>query len=306
MQWLAAFIMRGRSAAALVAAASGVLFWLFPPFLIIAGAVIALVTLRRGAVEGAFVVVLGGLAAAGYAWLALRTPLPILRVLLICWIPVWLLALVLRNTVSLSRTLQAAAFLGVFGVVSLYLSLGDPLPWWAHILEQFHQNLVSGIIPRQTPDYYVALEQLIDLLKEWAPYLIGQLVSVSLLFIFAALLLGRWWQALLFNQGGFRTEFQELRLGCPLAICTIALFGLAVISTWMPLSNIVLVLGILYTVQGIALVHSMLFKLRISNVWFVLFYLLLIPILSQFVMVLGLVDAWVDFRNLIQKRLDKR
>jgi hypothetical protein len=59
MRSLAAFVMRGRSAAVLVAATAAVLFWLFPPFLIVATAVVALVTLRRGAAEGASIALLG-------------------------------------------------------------------------------------------------------------------------------------------------------------------------------------------------------------------------------------------------------
>lgn len=74
MQWLAGFIMRGRSTAALVAATAGVLSWLFPPLLVIAGAAIALVTLRRGPAEGALAMLLGGLGAIGAAWLAFGAP----------------------------------------------------------------------------------------------------------------------------------------------------------------------------------------------------------------------------------------
>jgi cytochrome c-type biogenesis protein CcmH/NrfF len=51
--------MRSRSAAALVAAAAAALFWLFPPFLIVATAVMALVVLRQGATEGASIMALG-------------------------------------------------------------------------------------------------------------------------------------------------------------------------------------------------------------------------------------------------------
>ena len=70
MQSLAAFIMRGRLPAALVAATAAVLFWLFPPFLIVAGAAIALMTLRQGPIEGALVMALGGIGAVGLTWLA--------------------------------------------------------------------------------------------------------------------------------------------------------------------------------------------------------------------------------------------
>lgn len=292
--------MRGRSAAALVAAVAALLFWLFPPFLIVSGAVVALAILRRGPAEGAQVVALAGLGAAVPSGLVLGAPWPMLEVLLVCWIPLGLLALVLRSTVSLSRTLQVAALLGLLGVAGFYLALGDPAIWWGGVLARWREDL-SALAPGQGTDR-ATLEALLDLLDGWAPLLPGQAVSAVLLFVLLALFLGRWWQALLFNPGGFRPEFHELRLGRPLALLTLGLFGAAALSGWSPLTNLALVLGTLYTVQGVALIHAVAFKLHGSPAWLLLFYLLLVPLLSQLVMVLGVADAWVDFRTRIRLR----
>jgi hypothetical protein len=303
MKALAAFVMRGRSPAALVAAVAAVLFWLFPPFLVASDAAVALVTLRRGAAEGAWVMALAGLGAVALTGLALGTPWPMLEVLPVCWLPLWLLALVLRATVSLSRTVQAAALLGLLGVGGIYLALGDPAIWWGGVLGQWERELAALAPPGQPADP-ATLDQLLALLKEWAPYLPGQVVGAVLLFALVGLLLGRWWQALLFNAGGFRPEFHELRLGRPLAVLTLALFGAAMLSGWPPLSNAALVLGLLYTVQGVALVHAVAFGRRLSPAWLLLFYLLLlVPLLSQLVMALGVADAWADFRNRVRPRL---
>ena len=292
--------MRGRSSAALVAAAAAVLFWLFPPFLIVSGAVVALVTLRRGPAEGALVVGLAGLGAAGLTWLVLGVPWPMLDVLLACWLPLWLLALVLRATVSLSRTLQVAALLGLFGVASFYLMLGDPVIWWGGILARWRHDL-AALAPGQGTDQ-ATLTALLDLLESWAPFLPGQAASAALLFVLLGLLLGRWWQALLFNPGGFRPEFHQLRLGRPLALLALVLFGAAMLSGWPLLTNLALVLGTLYTVQGIALVHAVAFERQLSPAWLLLFYLLLLPFLSQLVMALGIADAWADFRARVRPR----
>lgn len=302
MKALAAFVMRGRSTAALVAAVAAVLFWLFPPFLIVSGATVALVTLRRGAAEGAWLMALAGLGAVALTGLALGTPWPMLDVLPTCWLPVWLLALVLRTTVSLSRTVQAAALLGLLGVAGFYLVLGDPAIWWSGVLGQWEQAL-APLAPADRP----TLDQLLALLREWAPYLPGQAVGAALLFVLAGLLLGRWQQALLFNPGGFRPEFHELRLGRPLAALALALFGAAMLSGSPPLSNAALVLSLLYTVQGVALVHAVAFRRRLSPAWLLLFYLLLlVPLLSQGVMALGVADAWADFRNRVRPRTGQR
>ncbi len=300
MKSLAAFIMRGRSAAVLVAMPTAVLFWLFPPVLVVSGAVVALVTLRRGPAEGALLAGLAGLGACALAGLALGAPWPMLWVLLTCWTPLWVLALLLRATVSLSVTMRIAALLGLLGVGGFYLALGDPAVWWSQTLDVLRQGLTAA-----PSDERATLEQLLDLLQSWAPLLPGQVVSAGLLSVLAGLLLGRWWQALLFNPGGFRPEFHQLRLGRPLALLVLALFGAAVLSGWPVLTNLVLVLGTLYSVQGIAVAHALVFKLRLSPAWLLLFYLLLVTLLSQLVMALGIVDAWADFRTRVRPRPGK-
>jgi uncharacterized protein YybS (DUF2232 family) len=68
------------------------------------------------------------------------------------------------------------------------------------------------------------------------------------------------------------------------------------------LTNLALVLGTLYTVQGIALVHAVAFERQLSPAWLLLFYLLLLPFLSQLVMALGIADAWADFRARVRPR----
>ncbi|MFO1423697.1 MAG: DUF2232 domain-containing protein [Candidatus Competibacteraceae bacterium] len=306
MKSLATLVMRGRSAAALVAAVAAVLFWLFPPFLIISGATVALVTLRRGVAEGAWLMALAGLGAVALTRLTLGTPWPMLGVLPVFWLPLWLLALILRATVSMSWTFQAAALLGLLGVAGFYLALGDPAVWWGGVLGQW-EGVLAALTASNQPVDRTALDQLLALLREWAPYLPGQAVGTVLLLVLAGLLLGRWQQALLFNPGGFRPEFHELRLGRPLAAFTLALFGAALLSGWSPLGNAALVLSLLYTVQGVALVHALAFRRRLAPAWLLLFYLLLlVPPLSQGVMALGVADAWADFRNRVRPRSDPR
>ncbi|HPE72533.1 MAG TPA: DUF2232 domain-containing protein [Candidatus Competibacter sp.] len=302
MKSIAVFVMRGRSAAVLIAASTAVLFWLFPPLLIVSGAVVALVTLRRGAAEGALLAVLAGSSAGALAGLllGLGAMWPMVSVLLACWTPLWILAWLLRATVSLSVTLRAVALLGLLGVGGFYLVLGDPAVWWSQTLDGLRQGLT--MLPSGER---ATLEQLLDLLRSWAPLLPGQVVSAALLFVLAGLLLGRWWQALLFNPGGFRPEFHQLRLGRPLALLALALFGAAVLSGWPALSNLVLVLGTLYSVQGIAVAHALVFKLRLSPAWLLLLYLFLVPLLSQLVMALGIADAWADFRTRVRPRPSK-
>jgi hypothetical protein len=64
VQFLAAYIMKGRLQAMTVAAALALLSLAFPPVSIVSSASVALVTLRRGGKEGLYVLLCGCLAAA--------------------------------------------------------------------------------------------------------------------------------------------------------------------------------------------------------------------------------------------------
>lgn len=305
MHSLAAFIMRSRSTAALVAAVAGLLFWVFPPFLVASGAAVALVALRRGPVEGLWVAGVATLGMVALMWLSFGMVWPALRIVLPCWLAVWLLAMVLRNTISLALTFQAGAVMGLLVLISLYLILGDPTVWWVDLLDRLRQTVAEAAVPPSATDR-AAMDGLFQVLQSWVPYLLGHIISALLWLVLAAVLLARWWQALLFNPSGFRPEFHGLRLGRPFAFFALVVFGVAMFAGWPPLTNFALVLSALYTLQGIAVVHAVLFKLQWSPAWLVLFYLLFVPLLSQVVMALGVVDAWADFRNRIQPRLNKR
>lgn len=299
MRSLAAFIMRSRSTAVLAATIFALVFWFFPPALIVAGAVIALITLRQGAFEGALIALLAGTVITGLMGLLFGRPGLMFEVLLSCWLPIWLLALVLRTTISLPRTFQAAALLGLSGLVIFYLLAPDLSTWWEQLLLSLRQELIASRGTAQAMDA-TALDQLLRMVAGWAPYLSGHLVGAMLMTVLLGLLLGRWWQSVLFNPGGFGFEFRELRLGQSLALLTLVAFVAALLASWPPLTNLALVLSVLYTLQGIAIVHGLIFKLQLSPTWLLLFYLLLLPLLSQMVMALGVADAWVDFRNRIR------
>jgi hypothetical protein len=148
---------------------------------------------------------------------------------------------------------QAAAVLGVRAWQDSYLVARRPTAFGgAGVLSRLRQELTDPAALGLAADR-AALEQLLGLIESWAPYLPGQVVSAALMVALLALLLGRWWQAGLFNPGGFRPEFQELRLGRPLAAgWRWLLFAARLVSHWPSLVNVALVLGTLYTLQGIA------------------------------------------------------
>ena len=284
--------MRSPLSAALVAASCAVLSLLLPPLLLLSGAAVALVTLRQGAWPGVLVVVLASLGTGVLAYAALGAPLPVIWLALLHWLPLLVLALALRVTISLAITLQLAALLGVIAVLGFYLVLGDPAAWWIDIIDQVLADFQeAGVFA----DPAMA-ERLGQLFKDWAPLLPGQVVSSVLLSLVLALLLGRWWQSLLYYPGGFQKEIHELRLAKPFALGMAVLLVLSIALGWPLLINLALVVGLVCTLHGIALVHAAVAITGLSKAWLVAFYILLFIVLSQLVLVLALVDAWVDFR----------
>src|SRR3569623_505731 len=130
MRALAQYIMRGRMQAMLVAVAMAILSLILPPMNYLSSAVIGLVTLRRGWQEG--MIIIAG-AGAVMALISLATPLnPLYAGLFaaVVWLPMWLLALLLRATVSLPATITAAGVVGVSGVGLTYQVLDYPAATW--------------------------------------------------------------------------------------------------------------------------------------------------------------------------------
>ncbi len=294
MRALASLIMSHPVTAALIAAAFGLLALMLPPLLIPSGAAIALVTLRRGPHQGALVLGLAVLAGAALAWVMLGAPQLVLTLALLLWLPLLLLATLLRHSISLKLALQAAGVVGLAAVVMFYLVLGDPAPWWKGVVHSMLTRLQHAGVFTDPATH----QQLAKFFNSWAPLAPGQLVFSGLLVILLALLVGRWWQALLYNPGGFGQEFRNLRLGRPLAGFMALLLVLAMVPARPLLINLCLALSVVYLLQGVALVHGVVTQLGLGKGWLAVFYGALVMLeLWPLLLVLAVVDGWIDFRG---------
>ncbi len=299
---LPAFIMRGRPQAMLVAATAAVLALLLPPITsplgYLGGAVIALVSLRRGASEG-LLIMAGAAAIAGVLGaILLGHGRAVVLATLVLWLPCWLLSLVLRSTTSMARTLEAAAMLGLLLVGLVYLLLGDPTAWWIEVL---------------TPLLGPALEQggmagdSTDIIASAAGYMTGMAAAALVLGLMICLLLARAWQAGLYNPGGFRSEFHGLRLGRNAALLAIVLVLLARLGGDLGggqvaavASQLMLVMLVVFVLAGLGLVHFALAHTGRGRIWRVGLYVLLLliaPQMSALLATVGVLDAWLDLRR---------
>ena len=186
MRALASFIMRGRVQATLVVVISAVLpllFWL-------SAAAGSLVLLRRG-FKDATSVIAGGLLAGLAVWV-MGDPITFLVIA-----GALALAAMLRAEHPWSRVLLASAVFAVAFSLVLDLALAQTFDVLAKAFAEAMpkiegQPVLSGELIR--------------------PVLVASTAVTVQLFSVLALMLARYWQAALYNPGGFGREFRELKL----------------------------------------------------------------------------------------------
>lgn len=298
MRALAQFVMRGPAQAVLVAASFAALSLILPPLSYLSAATVSLVTLRKGSREGALILAAAGVAVALLLFASTGAPWFALSVALVLWLPVWLMSVVLRATVSLPLVFIVAALAGALLVVGLYLFLADPVAAWRQALE--------GLLGPVLKEAGIAKSD--AALQALAQIMTGVAAATMVVSYMVSVLLARWWQATLYNPGGFRQEFHQLRLGRTMAIGSLAVLLGAWLLTGLPgmvLRDVGTVALVVYLFQGLAVVHGVVGLLRANVVWLVAVYfftLFALPQLTILLAVAGLVDTWVDVRARLAAR----
>jgi len=104
----------------------------------------------------------------------------------------------------------------------------------------------------------------------------------------------------LFNPGGLRKEFHELRFGTAASGIALAIVVLAVVTRFeLPMALAMLVCAV-FTLQGLAIIHGVVRRRGLGAVWLVVAYILLLFTMPESLIVLavcGVTDAWFDFRK---------
>ncbi|MCX7067190.1 MAG: hypothetical protein NTW85_05805 [Methylococcales bacterium] len=300
MSFLAAFIMRGRMQAILVAS---LLTWVSPfihplikPFVIIVSfATIALVTLRRGALEGFYILfaatavaALGALLVGGYDFFIVM-----LLSCFIMWLPVWLIAIVLREGRRLAWAIECAVFIAVLGVVGFYIYATDPAAIWQEVFAPF-----LDILPAEVP-----VEEIRNQVNIVSHYMTGVFAASTLFAVLFSIFLGRWWQSVLYNPDGFKEEFLSIRTGYRLAIASILVIAVAKFTSGLFAEmawNITILLFVLYLFMGTSVLHTVFSSMKQSKYLVPTFYItmFLIPHAMLPVALVGLFDAWFNLRKI--------
>lgn len=296
MGFLAAYIMQGRMQAIIVASVLATLSLLFPPISIISASAVALVTLRHGRYEGAWVMLGAGIAVALLGGLLFGGFLFAVAYALGFWLPVWLIAIVLRESGQLNVAFEVILILGFLATGAFYLFGADPAEFWQQRLQLIIQQLVDN------PDIHIRSDEVEFGLSIASQYMTGILITGAVSSVVLSLLMARWWQANLYNPGGFGNEFLSLKprlffAYISLAILLFAIFGDGKIGEMA--RNMGVLAFFLYLVVGIAVLHVLLSATKSKRLLLTALYVvvLLIPHAMLPVALVGLTDAWQNWRG---------
>jgi succinate dehydrogenase hydrophobic anchor subunit len=203
-----------------------------------------------------------------------------------------LLASLLRERNDWSLVVLAAAPLGLIYALILLAMLHEPMVVLA--------NELQGMMPKVLGELGKDLSEadMARLQSLMLPILAGLTGAVHAVLTLASLILARAWQARLFNPGGFREEFHQLRLKPWMAVSLLLLvfvapqFGdMAVVA---PVSTVPLLLA------GLALIHGIVGIKQLSLAWLIAMYVALL-FASQaavpLIMLLAFIDSLFDFRS---------
>ena len=290
---LARFILKGYSQAALVAASLAMLGLLLPPVAWMSGAAVALVTLVNGHRNGLLVTAIAGIGTAVFSGLILSIPQLAIYYVLLVWLPVVMVAVVLRKTVSLVLCLQLIAGVSLLGIIVLYVFFPDFGEIWRSSLNMMADDLIAnsnGTLDNE--QLQLIIDQVVSLLPGFfaSSFMIGTMIS---------LYLARWWQAVIYNPGGFGKEFRAINLGKATAFIALAIAITASLIKADIFNAMLLVVFALYLNQGIAVLHAVFAGKQFHAVWLFMIYLLMffIPHTVVLLALAGLADTWIDFRR---------
>ncbi|HSG59954.1 MAG TPA: hypothetical protein VLA24_00825 [Pseudomonadales bacterium] len=284
MRSLAEFAMRRRATALLVAVLStgtSLFFW-------VGAAVVALVTLRKGTSEG-LILLLWSLLPAGAVLYLLAEVLPLANL-----IAAFLLAVVLRNTVSLALTLIVAPVTGVLLGVALLTIASPYLDFLVQVMDELVAQWRQGL-PTDAPGAA-------NIIAPGRELISGGLVVMHTLCASVSILLARWWQATLYNPGGFAKEFHHLRLSYRPAAALLLSAGYCLTlgneyALWATAISVPLLMS------GLGLLHYLFNRAHNTRRWLWLLYfsVVLIDPVKWVICLLAVIDSFIDVRRRVNR-----
>ncbi len=294
-QALAGYAVRGPAQGALLAVGTLLLsLRVFPPLVVISNALMALIWLRLGPKKGLISVAIALAIGTVMAGMSGSPAIPA-AMMVSFWLPVVMMAYLLRRTVSLNLALLSGAALALAGVVIVYLVADDPAQSWQGMVQQIRAQTeaATGSVNNAKVDEW---------LSKAGTWMTGFSAATQFTVAALSLLLARAWQARMFNPGGLQKEFHELRYGLAAGTIGLLIVAAAAFLESQLLTNLAIVVLVVFAFQGLSVLHALAAKLGVHALVLVgiyAFLLILVPTSLKVIGILGLADTWVDFRSRI-------
>lgn len=275
----------------------------FIPLIGTVGALMAaLVTLRKGAVEGLLVFIAACLpyiigyyayadASSGQlAWYAMM-------VVVVGNVMTWVLAVLLREYQNWALELQFALIVGIVFVATLHFIYPDIQLWWASQMNAYFAKAPMAL--GQLKGDVTVNEIQARVVAVAAKYATGFL-AVSVLFnALIQLGIARWWQAVLYNPGGLQKELHQIRLSHIAGVFFLLALALSYFSNAIVL-DLMPVLYFIFGLAGLSVIHNLLAPAKTTWLWLLFIYMGIIwlfPISVILIAMVGLLDTYVDVRQ---------
>ena len=259
-------------------------------------AAVAMAILRRGLQASANVFLFVLLLAAAWAYTGNIVPLSTL----LCSSA---LAVALRATSSWSMVITLTPFVIIIWAGALLFFASDYVAqlmvYAEQGLEVFKQQLELAAANGGNPER--AEQMLAQMPPLTAEHLLGNLAFMQMLLTLISLFTARWWQAKLYNPGGFQQEFYQLRLSR--ANILLLVVGLVLFSSIEGYHQWAWLFAIPIIIVGIALVHALVALKQLSRHWLFGFYVMFItfaPVVPLLMMAV-IADSALDFRLRLTK-----
>jgi len=259
-------------------------------------AAVALAILRRGLQASANVFLFVLLLAAAWAYTGNIVPLSTLLCSSV-------LAVALRTTSSWSIVVTLTPFVIIIWAGALLVFASDYVALLLVYAEQgldvFKQQLELAAANGGNPER--AEQMLAQMPPLTAEHLLGNLAFMQMLLTLISLFAARWWQAKLYNPGGFQQEFYQLRLSRTNLLVLAA--GLVLFSSIEGYHQWAWLFAIPIIIVGIALVHALVALKQLSRHWLFGFYVIFItfaPVVPLLMMAV-IADSALDFRLRLTK-----
>lgn len=278
----ASYVMSGRRQAVIV----GLLFTILPLFGWVSNVVVSLVTLRKGAKEGAIVLLWVILPAVVVASLGNR--LIILYGVIGGSLFTYVLACVLRQTQSWKAVLTASLWLGLLAVLLVHM-------WMPHI---------SEIWTKQFDHYALWVKNQFNVvvntahLALFAKFATGFQVAFVSLSVLINLIFARGLQSMLYNPGQLRPELKSVRLSL-WEVLVLVVIGLASFLGIVMAQDALPVVGLIFALAGLSVLHAVAGLRNVANKWIFLFYILLIvffPYVATVLILFAVIDSVINLR----------